>query len=550
MHRGKSGLSVAFRALKGVCVRLRTRGSLTRAGLVALVLMLALIASSRGATAQAADSKEKAPLLWTDPETGQVFTKPGPGRVPFTPSGTAANEQTESQLKAVQQDLEHLHQQLRKGGIQLGGVTVKLGGFVEMAGIYRTRNEVADVGSDYNTGIPFKISPLAHENETRFSARQSRISLLTTGDVSPDTHLAAYMETDFLGAGSSSNSRESNSYTPRIRVFYATVDKDNWGPHVGGPTWGFHFLGGQSWSLMTTNTTGIMPRQEQVPMTIDAQYVEGFNWLRVPQFRLVQDFGDGLWAGVSAESPQTVTSPITAPANTNFNNPGNPGGLLNSATTYSNDYIPDFIGKIALDPGFGHYEFKSLIRVFTARSNGANHNAVGYGFGGAARLPLMPPYVEVQLSGLGGYGIGRYASGQLPDAAFDANNTLTAIPELQGLAGIISHPWPGNDLYIYGGWEHADRAGAHTVSGYGSPTLILTGCDTEGAMSSTCQAETRNLKQITAGFWQDIYKGDYGRFAFGLQGGYIWRDAFSGVGGAPSTDIAIFMTSVRYYPYA
>ena len=75
----------------------------------------------------------------------------------------------------MQHDLEHLHQQLQKGGIQLGGVTVKLGGFVETAGIYRTRNEVSDVGSDYNQGIPFKISPLAHENETRFSARQSRL---------------------------------------------------------------------------------------------------------------------------------------------------------------------------------------------------------------------------------------------------------------------------------------------------------------------------------------------------------------------------------------
>ena len=67
------------------------------------------------------DSKEKAPLLWTDPETGQVFTKPGPGRVPFTPSGAPPNEQSESQLKACSSDLEQLHQQLQKGGIQLGG---------------------------------------------------------------------------------------------------------------------------------------------------------------------------------------------------------------------------------------------------------------------------------------------------------------------------------------------------------------------------------------------------------------------------------------------
>ena len=47
---------------------------------------------------------------------------------------------------------------------------------------------------------------------------------------------------------------------------------------------------------------------------------------------------------------------------------------------------------------------------------------------------------------------------------------------------------------------------------------------------------------------QDVYKGDYGRFTLGFQGGEIWRDAFAGVGGQPSTNIGIFMTSLRYYP--
>jgi hypothetical protein len=163
-------------------------------------------------------------------------------------------------------------------------------------------------------------------------------------------------------------------------------------------------------------------------------------------------------------------------------------------------------------------------------------------------MPIIPKFVDLQLSGLAGYGIGRYGSGQLPDAAFKSDNIhLVAIPEARGLVGLIGHPWSGNDLYLYGGWEHADRAGAHNTSGYGSPTLDVSGCGIEGG--KTCQAETRDLKEITAGFWQDIYKGSYGRFVFGLEGGYIWRDAFSGVGGTPKTNIGIFMTSFRYYPF-
>src|ERR1700737_383822 len=65
------------------------------------------------------------------------------------------------------------------------GVTLKVGGFIEAAGIWRQRNENADQGTDFNTGIPLPNSPLYHENEFRGTARHSRISLLATGDIDP-----------------------------------------------------------------------------------------------------------------------------------------------------------------------------------------------------------------------------------------------------------------------------------------------------------------------------------------------------------------------------
>ena len=94
-----------------------------------------------------------------------------------------------------------------------------------------------------------------------------------------------------------------------------------------------------------------------------------------------------------------------------------------------------------------------------------------------------------------------------------------------------------------------DRTGKFIgAPGYGSPELVVSGCTTNGPKTVACQAETEQLRQLTGGFWQDVYKGDYGRFVFGLQGGEIWRDAFAGVGGKPSTNIGIFMSSLRYYP--
>jgi hypothetical protein len=60
--------------------------------------------------------------------------------------------------------------------------------------------------------------------------------------------------------------------------------------------------------MLTLNKTGITPRTELIPMTIDAQYVPGFTWTRTPQIRAVKSFGQ-VHAGVSLESPQANIFP-------------------------------------------------------------------------------------------------------------------------------------------------------------------------------------------------------------------------------------------------
>ena len=51
------------------------------------------------------------------------------------------------------------------------------------------------------------------------------------GDIDPARHVRCYYEMDFLGAAVTANSRESNSYTPRIRQAYFAYDDDNWHGH-------------------------------------------------------------------------------------------------------------------------------------------------------------------------------------------------------------------------------------------------------------------------------------------------------------------------------
>lgn len=427
------------------------------------------------------------------------------------------------------------------------------GGFVELAGIARNPNVVSDVGTDFN-GIPFRNDPRSRENEFRFSARQSRLSGLFTAKVEPTLQISGYYEIDFLGAATNANSRESNSYNPRIRQIFATVDSLDTGWHV---------LAGQAWSLITTDLSGITPLKEQIPLTIDVQYVPGFNWTRNPQLRVVKDVAPGLWVGLSAESPQSVLppSPFAAPSNVNLSNAGDPVGQLNTTTTYSNNSVPDIIGKVALEPGFGHFELKGLVRFFDDRLSATNLNAVtrlpgrtdtalGYGIGGAATLPVIDKRLDLQVSGLVGQGIGRYGSAQLPDFALKADGSIAPIPAFQLLAGAVAHVQPGTDVFVYAGWEHASRAGALNATGYGSPTLVVTGCDVEGATSGTCQAETRDIRQITGGFWHDLYKGNFGRLVAGAQVSYTERDAFRGAYGiAPSNHLVTGLTSLRYYPF-
>ena len=52
---------------------------------------------------------------------------------------------------------------LPPGTFQLGAVTVTLGGFAALEGVYRTRNEAASIDTNFNGNIPLPNSPkLSH----------------------------------------------------------------------------------------------------------------------------------------------------------------------------------------------------------------------------------------------------------------------------------------------------------------------------------------------------------------------------------------------------
>jgi hypothetical protein len=443
-------------------------------------------------------------------------------------------------------------------GLYFKGLKITPGGFLELANQYRSRALGSDMFSPF-AAIPFNNSGPGHESEDRFSARQSRLSALVQGDINPGTQVAIYGEIDFLGAAQSANYNESNSFNPRLRNLYATVDWTNSG---------WHLLAGQSWSLATLNSNGITPRNEQPPPMIDAQFVPGFVWTRQPQIRITKDFNKTLWLSVSLESPQTTFSG-TPPAGviiaipnstglyagaTGATAPIDAGGgaaVIPTAATSSLNSVPDVIGKAAYETRIDgrrlHAEVFGLGRGFNERIAGSNQTVYGGGIGAGLIFALVPSLIDVQATTLTGRGIGRYGTSQLPDVTFSPSGRLKPIGETDWLAGVTVHATKALDVYVFAGEEREDRQAYAGNVGLGGTQLNLSGCYTEGG---ACSAATNSVEQGTVGFWDKIYQGSFGHVQVGLQYSYTERRAFSGLDGlTPATNDNIVFASLRYYPF-
>jgi len=465
----------------------------------------------------------------------------------------------------------------------LNGITITPGGYFAMEGVWRSRDE----GADFNEGFgsdPEYNSTLAHMNELRFTARQSRVSMLVQGNYNPDVLISGYGELDFLGAANSANSNESNSYQPRIRNLYSTID---WQDE------GWHLLAGQSWSLATLQGQGITPRNEIIPATIDAQYVAGFTWTRQPGVRLTKNFGDDIWLAASAEMPQTTGCPAQLSGVNAAGVPAYPpaaagppvvvngvgvtcsqesagGGLLNQYTTYSINHIPDVIAKAVWEPtiadrrihieDFGLYTDEyDEVQSPAGSTVLTRFDTTGWGGGGSVVVPVMPKFIDLQGSAMIGRGIGRYGAGQLNDAVVSPNGSLDPLPEIMFLGGVTLHATPQLDLYAYGGEERILSndwfGGAGTGFGYANPAANNSGCDIVGG---TCAGATKDVWELTGGLWDKVYQGAFGSVRVGLQYEYIQRELFPGTGttkpltafvGTPTFNENAVYASFRYYPF-
>jgi hypothetical protein len=464
--------------------------------------------------------------------------------------------------------------------IHFKGINITPGGYAEGAFIRRSRALAADISTPFNS-VTMPAASQSQIPEFFGSGRQSKTTAFVDGRVG-NVDLSSYVSADFLSAGVTSNSNQTNSYTMRLRQAWAQARFTN----------GLTLSAGQMWSLVTENSASIAldddlgKTNDARPKTIDPSYNVGFVFARQYGLRVTKTFGDKVAVAFAIENAQAT---VTSHGNASNFLVGEAGASnsYNTTANYSFNPAPDIIAKIAFDPGFGHYEIFGLADRFTDRvfpcaevlatatcagqalgvtsALGAyNTSKEGGGIGASARFNIAKKLV-IGFKGFGGSGVGRYGPGGLPDASVNGDGTLHLVKNLMGLTTLEIHVTKKLDFLGYGGVEYAGRAasfdplfnaGAGAVVGYGAPAFNNAGCFTEtlpgtggfapGALAK-CTADTRILAEGTAGFWYKFYNGPKGSFRFGADYAYVTRNAWSGVGGEPNGIDNMIFTSFRYY---
>jgi len=439
------------------------------------------------------------------------------------------------------------------------GITLSpAGSFLAAESVWRQGAIGGDINTQF-TGVPLQNADAANTSEFFGSGRQSRLAIRAVGKLEKVT-LTGYYEMDWLSAGVTSNNNQSNSYTLRQRQLWADAKFTN----------GWDFSGGQGWSLATETTQGLTRGTEILPATIDAQYEAGFVWTRQYSFRMSKDIGKKFFAGLSLENAETL-NPAGAglPTNLLIGSAGNGGGLYNLNANYSFNLTPDFVAKIAAEPGWGHWELFGIARSFRDRiypTTGSPFNSTtwGGGIGGGFRGPLAGKKVTIGLKGLYGEGVGRYGSSTIADITLRPDATISPLHGFSALSTLEINPNPRLSIYTNYGGDYIGRdytIVGPTEVGYGTYTTDMSGCNTEvksgGSFSPStpakCGGNNKDVQEFTAGYWYNMYNGPKGRLRYGLQYSIFRRDLWSGQGGttnpsnkAHGTD-NMFWTSLRYY---
>ena len=103
--------------------------------------------------------------------------------------------------------------------------------------------------------------------------------------------------------------------------------------------------------------------------------------------------------------------------------------------------MPDFTAKLAVDPGWGHYEIFGLARDFRDRVAGVagvatqNNDTFGFSGGGGMILPIVGDKLQLQGNVLYGQGVGRYGTDSLADFTVNPDGSVAPLTGFSIMGG-------------------------------------------------------------------------------------------------------------------
>jgi hypothetical protein len=388
----------------------------------------------------------------------------------------------------------------------VGAAMFKVGGFLDATAFFRTTNVGSGIGTSFGS-IPFSNATAGRLTETRFSAQNSRLTLMFQTPVGQSTNVKAYVESDFLGFQPSNAFETSNSDSFRLRLYWAQVT-----------TGKFEFLAGQTWSFLVPNRQGLSPMPGDLFYTqnMDTNYQVGLPWTRALEFRFIYHPSKEWAMGVALEDPQqyiggAVTLPPSpaGPAGTSspYTNQVDNGANALPATsggTATPNLFPDVIAKIAYDPVFNgkhmHVEVSGVMSQFklftpaTSVTPAFTQTATGGGGSVNFNLELVKNF-HLILNDMFGDGTGRYIFGLGPSLIVKPSGSPGLVHAYSGLGGFEWQPNSKLMLYAYYGGAYFDRN--YGIQCFVQPTTTPTSSATSLASTTTPPAVCNSTPSST-----------------------------------------------------
>jgi hypothetical protein len=336
-----------------------------------------------------------------------------------------------------------------------------------------------------------------------------------------------------------------NGHTFRLRLCFFDLKRGKW-----------EILGGQTWSWLTPNRTGVGPSPADLAITYneDQNIGAGLPYTRAAEFRVAYHVNDHLALGVGIEDPNQYIGTFVALPSA-FASVGSQ--FDNGSQIGTPNLFPDIIPKVAYDTRIAgrHFHVEAVGLVTGVRSTAkpvgettfASHSAVGGGGSIATNFALFRNFLLLG-NAFWSDGGARYLVADGPQLVIRPNALGTDIAPSLVHAGATSvgFEWIANPRSAFAVYYGADYFGRNffvdttntttpgTIIGYGGPGSPGT--------------NNRAIQQVTFDWLQTFWKSDmHGALQYYTQYSYLTRDPwYVGPGDPKNAHLSMVYAGIRY----